>query len=134
MPPDVFLLLASSGITLVASFLYLVDERPPPELPDDPRNHVGYCLPPMRAKPPPLPRPRFAVVDMSNDLVRGVMTLKPEGSEWLVTLEVEARGDGAALEELSPGTLALVSDVRLKGKAELARPSKRMWKVKPAQA
>ena len=134
MPPDVFLLLASSGITLVASFLYLVDERPPPEVPDDPRTHVGYCLPPMRVKPPPLPRPRWAVVDMSNHLVRGVMTLKPEGNEWLVTLEVEARGDGAALEEISPGTLSTVSDVRLKGKAELARPSKRAWKVKPAQA
>lgn len=134
MPPDVFLLLASSGITLVASFLYLVDERPAPEAPDDPKNHVRYCLPPMRVRPPPLPRPRWAVVDLSNDLVRGVMTLRPEGSEWLVTLEVEARDDGAALEAIGRGSLAAVNDVRLKGKAELARPSKRVWKVKPAQA
>lgn len=134
MPPDVFLLLASSGITLVASFLYLVDERPSPEKPDDPRTHVGYCLPPMRVKPPPLPRPRWAVVDMSNARMRGVMTLRPDGSDWLVTLEVEARDDGAALEAIAPGILAAVSDVRLKGKAELARPSKRVWKVKPGQA
>ena len=134
MPPDVFLLLASSGITLVASLLYLVDERTPPEVVDDPRSHVGYCLPPMRVKPPPLPRPKWAVVDMSNEKMRGVMTLRPDGAEWLVTLEVEARDDGTALEFLGPGMLGAVSDVRLKGKAELVRPTKRAWKVKPARA
>jgi hypothetical protein len=71
---------------------------------------------------------------MSNERLRGVMTLKPDGAEWLVTLEVEARDDGAALESLGPGILAAVNDVRLKGKAELARPTKRVWKVKPGQA
>lgn len=135
MPVDVFLILASSGITLVASLLYLVDDRLPPEVPDDPRLHVPYCDPPLRVRPPPLPRPRWAVVDLSTPSVQGIMTLKPtESGEWLVTLECEPRGDSAALEELSGGTFGAVADVRLKGRAELAQPSKRSWKQKPARA
>lgn len=79
MPPDVLLVLASSGITLVASLLFFVSEDcEPVQIQGIP---VQFCLPPKRplAVPPPLPVPFECAVDVSTQSLHSVMTLKPQG-------------------------------------------------------
>ena len=50
MPPDVLLVLASSGITLVASLLFFVSEDTAPIERETPP--VAFCLPPRGSEPP----------------------------------------------------------------------------------
>src|SRR5436190_15062271 len=89
MPPDVFLALASSGISLIASLMFLVTPPPRREEPeDDPRFHVPFLLPPVRvAKPPPLPPARECMVDVSQSGLQAMMGFKLSGDEFVVTLE-----------------------------------------------
>jgi hypothetical protein len=134
MPPDVFLVLASSGITFVASLLFFVSDDLPPVEKKAPA--VSFCAPPMRqAVPPPLPVMPECAVDLSNDSLHSVMTLKPQGDEWVVTLDTIPLADMPALQvrEDSEGRGA-VHDLRWHGKAGVARAVRRTWKQKPGQA
>jgi hypothetical protein len=140
MPPDVLLALASSGLTLVASLMFLVsDDAPSPEGPVDPRSLVGFCLPPTRGRallqPPPLPASPECTVSVRTPALEGVLTLKPQGDEWIVTLDYAPMADvpALALNEQGEGTGA-VHDLRWHGKAGVARAVRRSWKQKPGQA
>lgn len=135
MPPDVFLVLASSGITFVASLLFFVSEEAPPKEADTPS--VAFCLPPPRKKaPPPLPVMPECAVDVSTSALHSVMTLRPQGDEWLVTLDTAPLTDMPALQvrgtnEEGSGS---VHDLRWHGRAGVARATRRTWKQKPGQA
>ncbi|MEW5737277.1 MAG: hypothetical protein AB1938_00035 [Myxococcota bacterium] len=140
MPPDVLLALASSGLTLVASLMFLVgEESPPQDTPEDPRNQIAFCLPPARARaqhqPPPLPASPECAVAVKTPTVEGVLTLKPQGDEWVVTLDWAPMADvpALALNEQGEGSGA-VHDLRWHGKAGVARAVRRTWKQKPGQA
>lgn len=141
MPPDVLLALASSGLTLVASLMFLVsDDAPPADTPEDPRHQVAFCLPPQRGRavvvrPPPLPPSPECAVALKTPAVDGVLTLRPQGDEWIVTLDYAPMADvpALALNEKGEGTGA-VHDLRWHGKAGVARAVRRTWKQKPGQA
>lgn len=133
MPPDVLLVLASSGITLVASLLFFVsEERPPQQVLGPP---VNFCLPPSRKAPPPLPVMPECAVDLSNSSLHSVMTLKPIGDEWVVTLDTSPIKDVPALQVNEGGDgVGQVNDLRWHGKAGVARATHRTWKQKPGRA
>src|SRR6185436_14930364 len=77
MPTDVFLALASSGISLIASLMFLVTPPPRREEPeDDPRFWVPFLLPPARVRPPPLPRVRECLVGLAQSSLHAVMGFK----------------------------------------------------------
>ena len=133
------LLLASSGLTFVASLMFLVsDEAPPPVEEDDPRLHVNFCLPPLRQLqqgPPPLPIRPDCAVNVSSAGLHSVLTMRPaDGDEWLVTLECVPVPDSAALQVRGNDGFGVVGDLRWHGKAGLARPTKRQWRQKPGRA
>ncbi len=135
MPPDVFLLLASSGITLVASLLFLVSDDRPPRVVDDPRLWVSFCDPPVfLGRPPPLPRKQDCSVNVSTPTLQGLLTLRPSGDEWVVTLDTQPRDDSAALQVRGQDGFGAVSDLRWHGRAGLAKPMRRTWRQKPGQA
>ncbi len=136
MPPDVFLALASSGISLIASLMFLVTPPPRPKEPeDDPRFHVPFLLPPVRAaKPPPLPPSRECSVDVSQTGLQAVMGFKLSGDEFVVTLECSPRPDAPALQVEGGRGHGAVTDLRWHGKAGLARATKQQWKLKPGRA
>jgi hypothetical protein len=134
MPPDVFLVLASSGITFVASLLFFVsDELAPVEkqLPS-----VDFCLPPSRPHaPPPLPVMPECAVDVSTDALHSVMTFKPQGDEWVITLDTVPLADMPAMQVRDgKDGVGSVHDLRWHGKAGVARAVRRTWKQKPGQA
>ncbi|MFZ5440778.1 MAG: hypothetical protein ACOZQL_12275 [Myxococcota bacterium] len=134
MPPDVFLVLASSGITFVASLLFFVsEERAPVEVQGPP---VTFCLPPARKHvPPPLPAMPECAVDVSTQSLHGVLTLKPQGDEWVVTLDTAPMTDMPALQVRDDGEgVGTVSDLRWHGRAGVAKPTRRTWKQKPGRA
>lgn len=134
MPPDVLLVLASSGLTLIASLMFFVSEEAPPRLRLGPP--VSFCIPPRRsAGPPPLPPSDATVVDVSTPSVHGVLTLKPVGGEWVVTLETSPLGDTPAqrIDQHGAATGA-VHDLRVHSKAGVARGRAKTWKQKPGQA
>jgi hypothetical protein len=137
MPPDVMLLLASSGLTFVASLMFLVRDEVAPVEVDDPRLHVSFCLPPLRLQqgPPPLPIRPDCAVSLSTPGLHSVMTMRPaDGDEWLVTLECVPVPDSAALQVRGNDGVGAVTDLRWHGKAGLARPTKRQWRQKPGRA
>ncbi len=139
MPPDVLLLLASSGITLVASLMFFVSEDHAPVLEaDDPRFHVRFCLPPLRMQgvPPPLPARPDCAVNLSTAGLHSVLTMRPtaESDEWVVTLECAPVPDSAALQVRGNDGVGAVSDLRWHGRAGLAKPTKRQWRQKPGRA
>ncbi len=138
MPPDVMLLLASSGLTFVASLMFLVsDDAPPPPEVDDPRLHLSFCLPPLRlqAAPPPLPVPPDCAVNLSTRGLHSVITMRPvTRGEWLVTLECVPMNDSAGLQIRGNDGVGAVTDLRWHGKAFVARMTKRQWKQKPGRA
>lgn len=134
MPPDVFLVLASSGITLVASLLFFVSEdREPVQIQGIP---VQFCLPPRRPLPlpPPLPVPLECAVDVSTVSLHSVMTLKPQGEEWVMTLDMIPVCDTPAVRVEGEHGVGQVNDLRWNNKAGYVRPTQRQWKVKPGQA
>lgn len=137
MPPDVFLALASSGISLIASLMFLVTppaRREEPE--DDPRFHVPFLLPPTRAavaKPPPLPV-RECLVGLGQSTLNAVMGIKLNGDDFVVTLETAPRADAPALQVTNGRGHGAVTDLRWHGKAGLARTTKSQWKLKPGRA
>jgi hypothetical protein len=134
MPPDVLLVLASSGITLVASLLFFVSEDVAPKEALGPQ--VAFCLPPARKKaPPPLPVMPECAVDLSTSALHSVMTLKPQGDEWVVTLDTTPMADMPALQVRGDGDgVGQVNDLRWHGKAGVARATRRTWKQKPGRA
>ncbi|MFT3835501.1 MAG: hypothetical protein QM723_00695 [Myxococcaceae bacterium] len=136
MPPDVFLVLASSGITLVASLLFLVSHESPPKDPfDDPRLWVSFCDPPMfMGRPPPLPKRQECSVSVSTPALHGLLTLAPAGDEWIVTLDTSPLEDSAAMQVRGTDGVGAVTDLRWHGRAGLARPVRRTWRQKPGQA
>jgi hypothetical protein len=139
MPPDVLLLLASSGLTLVASLMFLVsEERPPFEREDDPRLHVRFCLPPLRLQhgPPPLPARADCAVNLSTAGLHSVLTMRPAvgNDEWLVTLECAPVPDSPALQVRGSDGTGAVTDLRWHGRAGLAKPTRRQWRQKPGRA
>ncbi len=133
MPPDVFLVLASSGLTLVASLMFFVHpETAPVEVPGP---QLGYCLPPAKAAkvPPPLPVSQECTVPMTPGCV---MTLRAVGDEWVMTLNVAPLSDVPALRIDADGQPlgGAVHDLRLYGRAGVPKAGRRVWKQKPAQA
>jgi hypothetical protein len=135
MPPDVFLALASSGIYLIASLMFLVapsPRRPDPD--DDPRFNVPFMLPPSLMKPPPLPARQECTVNVSQPALHAVMAFKMQGDEFVVTLHCAPRADAAALQVSDGRGSGAVSDLRWHGKAGLARATQGRWKLKPGQA
>jgi hypothetical protein len=134
MPPDVLLVLASSGITLVASLLFFVSEDTAPIEVQGPS--VAFCLPPARKKaPPPLPVMPECAVNVSTSALHSVMTFKPQGDEWIVTLDTAPITDVPALQVREDGEgVGQVNDLRWHGKAGLARATHRTWKQKPGRA
>jgi hypothetical protein len=150
MPPDVFLVLASSGITFLASLMFFVSkELPPAEFPDDPARHVAFCLPPSRASwvpagtsstgsglaamPPPLPE-RSCEVDLSTQTLNSSLNLRPSGDDWLITLSTAPISDSAAVQVHGGQGFGTVNDLRWHGKAGVAKPVSRQWRQKPAKA
>ena len=128
MPPDILLMLASSGLTLVASLLFFVsEERPPRSRRSEPE--VSFCLPPHRLnhrrRPPPLPANEPVVVETEQ----GVVTLRLEGEVWVVSMPIitadtplRAQGTGR------------IDDLRWHGQAGVARRISSQWKQRPGQA
>ena len=139
MPPDVLLLLASSGLTLVASLMFFVSEESPP-LPgdDDPRFHLRFCLPPLRLQgvPPPLPARPDCSINVSTAGLHSVLTMRPAGEneDWVVTLECAPIPDSPALQVRGNDGVGSVTDLRWHGRAGLAKPTKRQWRQKPGRA
>ena len=137
MPPDVFLMLASSGLTLVASLLFFVSEDTPPKVTqaDRRRPQLTFCSPPRRVRlqPPPLPRPMTAWCEV-NFTQSSVMTFRPSGDEWEVTLDVTPVADTPALQVEHGEVGGVVHDLRWHGKAGLPKPIRRTWKQKPGRA
>lgn len=134
MPPDVLLVLASSGITLVASLLFFVSEdREPVQIQGIP---VQFCLPPKRplAKPPPLPQPVECAVDVSTQSLHSVMTLKPQGDDWVMTLDMTPVCDTPAVRVEGSQGVGQVNDLRWNNRAGYVRPTQKQWKVKPGRA
>jgi hypothetical protein len=139
MPPDVLLALASSGLTLVASLMFLIgDSSPTQETPEDPRTQVGFCLPPIRGRTPtlpPLPSSPECAVPLRTTAMEGVLTLRLHGAEWVVTLDFAPMPDAPALALPPRGAGGgAVHDLRWHGKAGMARPVQQIWKQKPGQA
>lgn len=137
MPADIFLVLASSGITLVASLMFFVaEEAPPAERPVDPRDELTFCVPPTRgprAQPPPLP-PAAQTPSVELPALGGVLTLRPLGDEWLVTLDTVPLADAPAVQVRGVDGVGQVHDLRWHGRAGLERPVRRQWKQKPGRA
>lgn len=151
MPPDVFLVLASSGITFLASLMFFVsDDAPPAERPDDPARHLAFCLPPPRAgwvpavtsstgpasatpQPPPLPD-RSCEIDLSTPTLTSSLSLRQSGDDWVVTLSTAPISDSAGVQVHGDQGFGAVSDLRWHGKAGLAKPVSRQWRQKPAKA
>jgi hypothetical protein len=134
MPPDVFLVLASSGLTLVASLMFFVsDDPPPPERIVEPKDEVTFCLPPKRMRPPPLPR-RHTPLNIMITTVQGQLTLRPQGDEWLMTLDAVPLADSPAVQVHGEDGGGAVHDLRWHGKAGLVRPLRQQWKQKPGRA
>jgi hypothetical protein len=134
MPPDVFLVLASSGITLVASLVFFVSEdREPIQIQGIP---VHFCLPPkrLRLSPPPLPVPLNCAVDVSTQSLHSVMTLRPEGEEWVMTLDMEPLCDTPAVRVEGNQGVGQVNDLRWNTRAGYVRATQKQWKVKPGRA
>ncbi len=138
MPPDVLLLLASSGLTLVASLMFFVSEEQAPTEIDDPRFHVRFCLPPLRLQglPPPLPVRPDCAVNVSTAGLHSVLTMRPtsESDDWVVTLDCAPVPDSAALQVRGADGIGAVADLRWHGKAGLAKPTRRQWRQKPGRA
>lgn len=137
MPPDVLLVLASSGITLVASLLFFVSEDAEPARVLGPP--VQFCLPPKRPLavvplPPPLPTPPECSVDVSTQSLHSVMTLKPHGDDWVMTLEMQPVTDTPAVRVEGTHGSGQVNDLRWNDRAGYVRPTQRQWKIKPGRA
>ena len=133
MPPEVLLVLASSGITLVASLMFFVSEDSAPLYRGG--APVIYALPPVHTKlPPPLPVMEYSV-DLSTPGLQSLMTLRPQGDEWVVTLSTAPVADMPALQVgEGAGGFGSVHDLRWHGRAGLARATRRSWRQKPGQA
>lgn len=136
MPPDVFLVLASSGLTLVASLLFFVSDDPPVREAASPGPQLSFCVPPRRGRPitvrpPPLPAQPECAVAVSTPSLHGVMTLKPQGDEWVVTLETAPMADMPASRLSARGA---VHDLRWHGKAGVGKAARRSWRQKPGRA
>ena len=114
---------------------FVSEEAPLPEAPHDPRNDVAFCLPPPRARPPPLPKVlRECSVRVLTTSLSGVMTLRPQGDEWVVTLDTAPVTDMPAMQVRGHEGKGTVNDLRWHGRAGLARPLRHVWKQKPGQA
>ncbi|MHB8877964.1 MAG: hypothetical protein ACYC8T_30075 [Myxococcaceae bacterium] len=153
MPPDVFLVLASSGIAFVASLMFLVSDDPVKPSFDDPRLLTSFTLPPLRTppSPPPLPRgraPRLPVVDdgygyeasIGGTHFRMRLSLDRQTGGWLVDVDYEPLADTPALridEGSESGPLhgsGQVNDLRWNGRAGIARRAHARWRKPPADA
>ncbi|PZR16119.1 MAG: hypothetical protein DI536_07460 [Archangium gephyra] len=132
MPPDVLLVLASSGISFIASLMFFVsDERAPLEKKSP---ELSFCLPPARAvkTPPPLPAMPECAVSLT---ITSTMTLKPVGDEWVVTLESTPMADVPALQVKDGKEIGgSVHDLRWHGSAGIAKRTRTSWKQKPGRA
>lgn len=139
MPPDVFLALASSGITLVASLLFFVSEdRPPREVEIDPENQVTFCLPPHGSRVAPLPPPLPAAdceLTVASPAFAGALTLRHvRGEEWTVSFERTPLADSPAVRIADGEPGGPVHDLRFHGQAGVVKATKVSWKQKPGRA
>ena len=152
MPPDVFLVLASSGIAFVASLMFFVSDDPPEQYVEDPRLWTTFALPPVRrTSPPPLPRARPARLPVVSDgygyetqvggtRYRMRLSYERENGQWLMDLDYEPLADSPALriEEAADNSplhgSGQVHDLRWHGKAGIARRAHAQWRKPPADA
>ncbi len=151
MPPDVFLMLASSGIAFVASLMFFVSDDPVPAHLDGSGPLMTYVLPPLRDRlsPPPLPvrsNRRTAAGDaygyeaaLGGTRFRMRLTYEQAAGDWLVDIDCEPLADSPAsrLDELAlPPTEApgVVHDLRWHGRAGIARRRHGQWRKPPADA
>ncbi|MBI3182476.1 MAG: hypothetical protein HYZ28_10055 [Myxococcales bacterium] len=141
MPADVFLMLCSSGIALVASLMFLVNDRVPKDPPDDPSRWVSFRLPPLRT-PPPLPSERSRcelAMPLPGSRLRMTLCCLGRGEQWEVTVESEPLPDSPALQIRSDSGGVLrgsgsVHDLRWHGRAGLASRARAQWKRPPGRA
>lgn len=133
MPPDVLLALASSGITLVASLMFLAHDGQGTDA-EPVGEEVSFCLPPARGAvgPPPLRGPDIA---LRMTLFDGALTLEPGDDEWTITLASTPLADGPALALDDDGaTVGVAHDLRWSGRAGVPRAVRRTWKQKVGRA
>ncbi len=80
-----------------------------------------------------LPAPLDCAVPIA---LGAVVTLKPVGEEWVVTLDVAPLRDVPALRVSADGRElgGQVHDLRWDGRAGVARATRRVWKQKPGRA
>ncbi len=124
MPPDVLLMLASSGITFIASLMFFVSPDGPPK--EVPGPEVTFCAPPERGVPPPLP-----VNGSANCLQTpgGKISIHHIDGAWVFVTEPQADSLAVTLNGNQR-----VSDVRWHGRAGLQRVSRKPWAQKPGRA
>lgn len=118
----------------MASLMFFVsDELPPAEVATP---QLAFCGPPRRARlPPPLPPQPECAVDVSTPALHGVLTLKPQGDEWIVTLDTAPMTDVPARQLRGDGELTgSVNDLRWHEKAGVPKATHRTWKQKPGRA
>lgn len=128
MPLEVFVAIASSGVSFIASMFWLV--HPPRVRSDDEGPEQTFCLPPVRssARPPPLPTLPTCSVSLS---ATDTLTLRASGDEWELTLDSAPLADVPAMRADGTG---MVNDLRWSQRAGLPRAIRRVWKQKPARA
>ena len=153
MPPDVFLVLASSGIAFVASLMFFVSDDPPERCVVDPSLWTTFALPPLRSPPapPPLPRGRLARLPVNSDAYgyetsvggtryRMRLSYERENGQWLMDLDYEPLADSPALriegaaDDAPLHGSGQVHDLRWHGKAGIARRAHARWRKPPADA
>jgi hypothetical protein len=123
MPPDVFLALASSGITLVASYMYLIqDPKREAEGPE-----VSFCGPPQQL-PPPLPSHKVQIqVSTQTHLAMDF-----SGGEWTMTYTTTPFKDAVATS-IGDSTVQ-VNDLRWHSQAGVSAERVERVKIKPFDA
>lgn len=128
MPTDVFLMLCSSSIAVVASLMYFVSDGPVDDEEPEPAR-------PWPRRPPPLP---CCTVTLGGLGVNARLRLECVGDEWKMSLALEDRADAPArgVLETKDGLVPLgaVHDLRWHGRAGLAATGQLSWRQPPARA
>jgi hypothetical protein len=88
MPPDVFLVLASSGLSLVASLLFLVSDEREPRVDDGPSVVVLRATAAAARARAPAPRTGDLLRRRLDGLAPLGLDAQAQGDEWTMTLDM----------------------------------------------